>query len=113
MKRRKLSKKKSRKIFTKGAVNVKKRNLRARPMRGGFRIQLWLAIIRLTAGVYLTPARSRAIVLCLVPLRVPRLAVRSLALSLAVNVLVVVWHIQDNGQSDVCMRLPYMTVIVF
>ena len=38
MKRRKLSRKKSRKIFTKGAVNVKKRSLRARPMRGGFRI---------------------------------------------------------------------------
>lgn len=38
VKRRKLSKKKSRKIFTKGAVNVKKRNFRARPMRGGFRI---------------------------------------------------------------------------
>lgn len=38
MKRRKLSKKKSRKIFTKGAVNIKKRNLRVRPMRGGFRI---------------------------------------------------------------------------
>lgn len=38
MKRRKLSRKKSRKIFTNGAVNVKKRNLRARPMRGSFRI---------------------------------------------------------------------------
>lgn len=38
VKRRKLSKKKSRKIFTKGAVNIKKRNLRPRPMRGGFRI---------------------------------------------------------------------------
>lgn len=38
MKRRKLSKRKSRKIFTKGAVNIKKRNLRTRPMRGGFRI---------------------------------------------------------------------------
>lgn len=38
MKRRKLSKKKSRKIFTKGAVNIKKRNLRTRPMRGGFRL---------------------------------------------------------------------------
>ena len=38
VKRRKLSRKKSRKIFTRGAVNVKKRNLRARPMRGGFRI---------------------------------------------------------------------------
>lgn len=38
MKRHKLSKKKSRKIFTKGAVNIKKRNLRTRPMRGGFRL---------------------------------------------------------------------------
>ena len=38
VKRRKLSKRKSRKIFTKGAVNVKKRNFRAKPMRGGFRI---------------------------------------------------------------------------
>lgn len=38
MKRRKLSKRKSRKIFTKGVVNIKKRNLRARPMRGGFRL---------------------------------------------------------------------------
>lgn len=38
MKRRKLSRRKSKKIFTKGAVKVKKRNLRARPMRGGFRI---------------------------------------------------------------------------
>jgi hypothetical protein len=38
VKRRKLSRKKSRKIFLKGAVNVKKRNLRAKPMRGGFRI---------------------------------------------------------------------------
>lgn len=38
MKRRKLSKRKSRKIFTKGAVRIKKRNLRAKPMRGGFRI---------------------------------------------------------------------------
>ena len=38
MKRRKLSKRNSRRIFTRGAVNVKKRNLRTRPMRGGFRI---------------------------------------------------------------------------
>lgn len=38
MKRHKLSRKKSKKIFTKGAVKVKKKNLRARPMRGGFRI---------------------------------------------------------------------------
>lgn len=38
MKRKKLSKRQSRKIFTKGAVNIKKRNLRTRPMRGGFRL---------------------------------------------------------------------------
>lgn len=38
MKRRKLSRRKSRKIFTKGAVHIKKRNISARPMRGGFRI---------------------------------------------------------------------------
>ncbi len=38
MKRRKLSRRKSKKIFTKGAVKIKKKNLRARPMRGGFRI---------------------------------------------------------------------------
>lgn len=36
--RRKLSRRKSRKIFTKGAVNIRKKNLRAKPMRGGFRI---------------------------------------------------------------------------
>lgn len=38
MKRRKLSRRKSKKIFTRGAVNIKRRNTRARPMRGGFRI---------------------------------------------------------------------------
>lgn len=38
MKRRKLSRRKSKKIFTKGAVKIKKRNLRACPLRGGFRI---------------------------------------------------------------------------
>lgn len=38
MKRKKLSRRKSRAIFIKGAVNIKKRNLRPRPMRGGFRI---------------------------------------------------------------------------
>lgn len=38
MKRRKLSRRKSKKIFTNGAVKIKKKNLRARPMRGGFRI---------------------------------------------------------------------------
>ena len=37
-KRRKLSRRKSRKIFTRGAVAVKKKNLRSKPMRGGFRI---------------------------------------------------------------------------
>lgn len=36
--RKKLSKKKSRKIFRKGANKIKAINLRARPMRGGFRI---------------------------------------------------------------------------
>lgn len=36
--RRKLSRKKSRKIFRKGANKVKAINIRARPMRGGFRI---------------------------------------------------------------------------
>lgn len=38
MKRRKLSRRKSKKIFIKGAVKIKKKNLRVRPMRGGFRI---------------------------------------------------------------------------
>lgn len=38
MKRRKLSKKKSRRIFRKGANKTKSINLRATPMRGGFRI---------------------------------------------------------------------------
>lgn len=36
--RKKLSKRKSRKIFKKGANKIKAINLRARPMRGGFRI---------------------------------------------------------------------------
>lgn len=36
--RRKLSRRKSRKIFRKGANKVKAINIRARPMRGGFRI---------------------------------------------------------------------------
>ncbi len=36
--RKKLSRKKSRKIFRKGANKVKAINIRARPMRGGFRI---------------------------------------------------------------------------
>lgn len=38
MKRRKLSRKKSKKMFSKGAVKVKLLNIRATPMRGGFRI---------------------------------------------------------------------------
>lgn len=38
MKRRKLSKKKSKRIFRKGANKTKSINLRAAPMRGGFRI---------------------------------------------------------------------------
>ncbi len=36
--RRKLSKKKSKKIFKKGANRIHSINLRAVPMRGGFRI---------------------------------------------------------------------------
>lgn len=36
--RKKLSKRKSRKIFRKGANKIKAINLRVRPMRGGFRI---------------------------------------------------------------------------
>lgn len=38
MKRRKMSKDKSKKVFRKGAVKTQSLNLRARPMRGGFRI---------------------------------------------------------------------------
>lgn len=38
MKRRKLSRRKSKKIFTRGVVNIMRRNNRARPLRGGFRI---------------------------------------------------------------------------
>jgi len=37
-KRRKMSKKSSRRVFRKGALNIKTRNLKATPMRGGFRI---------------------------------------------------------------------------
>lgn len=37
MKRKKLSRSKSRKIFKKGALKVNKKNLRVRPMRGGIR----------------------------------------------------------------------------
>lgn len=36
--RRKLSRRKSRKIFRKGANKIKAINIKARPMRGGFRI---------------------------------------------------------------------------
>lgn len=38
MKRRKMSRKMSRKVFKAGAVNVKAKNLAATPMRGGFRL---------------------------------------------------------------------------
>ena len=38
MKRQKMSRGKSKKVFRKGAVNTQSLNLRARPMRGGFRI---------------------------------------------------------------------------
>lgn len=38
MKRRKMSKKASRRVFRKGALNVRTKNLKAVPMRGGFRI---------------------------------------------------------------------------
>lgn len=36
--RRRMSRRQSRKIFRRGAVRVARRNLRAVPMRGGFRI---------------------------------------------------------------------------
>lgn len=36
--RKRLSRRKSRKIFRKGANKIKAINIRARPMRGGFRI---------------------------------------------------------------------------
>lgn len=38
MRRKKLSRRKSRRIFRKGANKVKSINIKARPMRGGFRI---------------------------------------------------------------------------
>ncbi|WNK14853.1 MAG: hypothetical protein [Microvirus sp.] len=38
MKRFKMSKKSSKRVFRKGAMNIKKKNFRAVPMRGGFRI---------------------------------------------------------------------------
>ena len=38
MRRKKLSRRKSRRIFRKGANKVKFINIKARPMRGGFRI---------------------------------------------------------------------------
>ena len=37
-KRHKMSKRASRKVFRKGALRTKRVNLRATPMRGGFRI---------------------------------------------------------------------------
>lgn len=38
MRRKKLSRRKSKRMFRKGANRVKAINIRARPMRGGFRI---------------------------------------------------------------------------
>lgn len=38
MKRHRISRRKSKKIFKKGAKKVKSINIRATPMRGGFRI---------------------------------------------------------------------------
>lgn len=38
MKRGKLSRSKSKKVFRKGAIKTQSLNLRNRPMRGGFRI---------------------------------------------------------------------------
>lgn len=38
MKRRGMTKKESRKVFRKGAVSVKAKNLAPTPMRGGFRL---------------------------------------------------------------------------
>lgn len=38
LKRRKMSKKASRRVFRKGALSIRTRNLKATPMRGGFRI---------------------------------------------------------------------------
>lgn len=38
MKRRRMSKRTSRKFFKKGAMNIRAKNLRATPMRGGFRL---------------------------------------------------------------------------
>ncbi len=37
-KRKKMSRKMNRKVFRKGSLSVKKKNLMAKPMRGGFRI---------------------------------------------------------------------------
>ena len=112
MKRRKLSKKKSRKIFTKGAVNVKSviSVLAQCAVVSGFK---WLVIIRLIAGVFRTPALNRVIVLCSVLL--PRRLSEALNLvrSLVENVLDAVWHILGNGQSGVSMKRLCMIVIVF
>lgn len=38
MKRRKMSRRESRRVFTGAAMNVKAKNLQATPMRGGFRL---------------------------------------------------------------------------
>lgn len=38
MKRRKMKKSESKRVFRSGAVNVKAKNLAATPMRGGFRL---------------------------------------------------------------------------
>lgn len=38
MKRRKMNRKESKRVFKAGAVNVKAKNLAATPMRGGFRL---------------------------------------------------------------------------
>lgn len=38
MRRKKLSRRKSKRMFRKGANKVKSINIKARPMRGGFRI---------------------------------------------------------------------------
>jgi hypothetical protein len=37
-KRHKMSKRNSRKVFRRGAKNIKKKNVAARPMRGGIRL---------------------------------------------------------------------------
>lgn len=37
-KRKKMSRKMNRKVFRRGSLSIKKKNLMAKPMRGGFRI---------------------------------------------------------------------------